>query len=76
MYPSGGAGYVLSREGVKRVVGDAIPNKMSCPKDDDGGSEDVNMGELIDMKHRSDFIPRVAFEDIEGFIIPSAWLPT
>ena len=39
-----GAGYVLSREAVRLLVEEALPNKNKC-RQDSAGAEDVEMGQ-------------------------------
>ncbi|CAG7820320.1 unnamed protein product [Allacma fusca] len=46
LYASGGAGYVLSKESVRRFIEEALPNKKNCSAVP-GGSEDLEMGKCL-----------------------------
>ncbi|KAK0174876.1 hypothetical protein PV327_010594 [Microctonus hyperodae] len=46
-YMSGGAGYVLSNEALRRFVENALPDKEKC-RSDNGGAEDVEMGKCLE----------------------------
>lgn len=45
VYMSGGAGYVLSKEALRRFVVEALPDKKNC-SGGTGGPEDLQMGKL------------------------------
>lgn len=45
-YMSGGAGYVLSKEALRRFIEDSLPYKDKC-RQDNGGDEDVEMGKCL-----------------------------
>lgn len=65
-YASGGAGYVLSKEALMRLIEKGIPDETGC-KQADNGAEDIELGK----KCLFNFFPSFSFDLILHFFLPN-----
>ena len=66
-YFAGGAGYVLSKEALRKFTQIGLKNSSLC-REDDGGDEDVNMGKKIEehyLENCQSLVTRSMYEETE-----------